>query len=563
MAFCNTNILAVAQQVRAEYPAAHIIIAADDDFKTERKKGFNPGIREARAAAQAIGGIVAIPPFNRDAEKNDSDWNDLAAARGAEAAKAAFDAATLDSSVPKECEPRYAAGEQFTDLGNARRLVRFNGADIRYVAHFNAWYIWDGHRWRRDEDGAIMRFAKDAIEKLFAEAAKIEDETKRTAMRKHVLASQSCARLAAMVKLAESELPVVLSYEYLDANPMLLGVRNGVIELETGKFREGKREDWISKRCGVAFDPHADCPEWRKFQETITHHDDELIAYKQRFAGVLLTGKLVEVLFIPWGCGSNGKSTELETYQAILGDYGHATDASLLLTPKERSGATPEIVALKGKRAVFINETPERARLNEARVKYLTGNDTLYGRGLHQEPINFQPTHKVVMRTNHKPIIRGTDLGIWRRIHLVPFLVTIAGGDPNFRESKLMPELPGILNWMLEGLKAYLKHHDLMPPKAVCDATHAYRADMDLVAQWLTERCTFDPKSETLLKELAADFNAWAKDDLGRPWPNATLSEKLCGRGLEGRHTKKGTVFAGIRLDHCNEQKFFEHKRGR
>ena len=98
----------------------------------------------------------------------------------------------------------------------------------------------------------------------------------------------------------------------------------------------------------------------------IAGHDKDLIAYKQRLAGVLLTGKCIEVLFIPWGSGSNGKSTELETYQAILADYGHAADASLLLARKETAGPTPEIVELKGKRAIFINETPERAHLNEA-----------------------------------------------------------------------------------------------------------------------------------------------------------------------------------------------------
>jgi putative DNA primase/helicase len=381
-----------------------------------------------------------------------------------------------------------------------------------------------------------MRLAKSAVEKLFDEAGRIEVEALKITMRKFALASQSCSRLAAMVKLAESELPVVLSHDRLDANPMLLGVQNGVIELGTGKFREGRREDYISKRCDVAYNKDATCPEWRKFQGTITGQDAELIAYKQRLAGVLLTGKVVEVLFIPWGCGSNGKSTELETYQAILGDYGHATDASLLLAQKNTSGPTPEVVALKGKRAIFINETPERARLNEARVKYLTGNDTLSGRGLHQEPINFLPTHKVVMRTNHKPIIRGTDLGIWRRIHLIPFTVTIAGADPDFRERNLVPELPGVLNWMLEGLMQFLRE-GLNPPKAVCDATDTYKADMDLVAQWLAERCTLDPTSETLLKELTTDFNAWAKDDLGRPWPNATLSEKLGGLGLEIRRT--------------------------
>jgi len=554
--FNAANLPLVAKELRAKFSDLRFIICADDDARTPG----NPGLKHAREAAAAVGGYLAVPDFGENRPEKASDFNDLHQCAGEEAVRAC-----IERAVPVEVRAGHGAkrlddapcmkSERFTDLGNARRLVRFYGADIRYVAHFNAWYIWAGHRWRRDEDGAIMRLAKSAVEKLFDEAAKIEDETLRTAMRKFALASQSCARLAAMVKLAESELPVVLSHKLLDADPMLLGVKNGVVELETGKFREGRREEYISKQCDVAYDPRAACPEWRKFQVTITSSDADLTSYKQRLAGVLLTGKLIEFLFIPWGCGSNGKSTELETYQAILGEYGHATDASLLLARKETTGPTPEIVALKGKRAVFINETPERARLNEARVKYLTGNDTLYGRGLHQEPINFQPTHKVIMRTNHKPIIRGTDHGIWRRIHLIPYTATITGGEPDFRQRKLMPELPGILNWMIEGLKAY-HSKELSPPKAVCDATDLYKADMDLMAQWLAERCTLDrhlPKppekpSKTLLKELTADFNAWAKGDLRHPWANATLSEKLSGIGLASQHTMYGAVFAGIKL---------------
>jgi len=141
------------------------------------------------------------------------------------------------------------------------------------------------------------------------------------------------------------------------------------------------------------------------------------------------------------------------------------------------------------------------------------------------------------------------------RIHLIPYTVTITGGEPDFRQHKLMPELPGILNWMIEGLKAYHRE-GLNPPKAVCEATDAYRAAMDLVAQWLAERCTLDhdlkerpeTPNQTLLKQLTVDFNAWAKDDLSRPWPNTTLSEKLGGISLEPRHTKHGTAFVGIRL---------------
>jgi putative DNA primase/helicase len=157
-------------------------------------------------------------------------------------------------------DPSCLKGDHFTDLGNARRLVHIYGNDIRYVAHFNDWFIWEGHHWRRDEDGAVMRFAKATVENLFDKAAKIGDETLKSAIRKFAINSQNGARLAAMVKVAETELPVVLDYKKLDADPMLLGVKNGVIELETGKFRAGRHNDYISRHCGVAYDPHATMP---------------------------------------------------------------------------------------------------------------------------------------------------------------------------------------------------------------------------------------------------------------------------------------------------------------
>jgi P4 family phage/plasmid primase-like protien len=528
-------------------------------------------IRTAKDGAECAtpaGFPLMVETFGEAATKKVADWLGYQGERSAGNVVRFEARAMMRKGANGLDDAPYVEGEHDTDLGNARRLVRFFGADIRYVSQFRAWYIWEGHRWRHDEDGEILRIAKAAIEKFFQGTAKITDDDIRKSARKFALASQSRSRLWDMVKLAESELPVVLSHKQLDADPMLLGVKNGVIELETGTFRKGKHEDCITKQCEVSYDKHATCPEWLKFQAMITDGNKDLIAYKQRVAGALLTGNVIEILFIPWGCGSNGKSTELETYAAILGDYGHASDASLLLARKETAGATPEIIALKGKRAIFINETPERARLNESRVKYLTGNDTLYGRGLNQDPINFKPSHKIILRTNHKPIIRGTDRGIWRRIHLIPYTKTIEGGDADFRQRKLIPELPGILNWMLDGLKAYL-HEGLNPPKAVCDAIDGYRADMDLFGQWLAERCWLDrdletkpsKPSRTLLKKLTADFNAWAKDDITRPWPNAAVSEKLKELGFEKAALNQGTVFAGITLKADVEAFDFDRKR--
>ena len=191
-----------------------------------------------------------------------------------------------------------AAAEQWTELGNAHRLVRRHGEDVRYVHPLKAWFIWDGVFWRRDDSGDIMRRAESTIEAIFDEAKEIADEEIRTAFRKFALKSQSNAQLRAMTQLAQHNLQVVLSPTVLDANSMLLGVLNGTIDLSTGAFREGRREDYITKQCAVAFDRAAQCPNWITFQKKIAGGNADLVAYKQRVFGLLLTGEMVEILFI-------------------------------------------------------------------------------------------------------------------------------------------------------------------------------------------------------------------------------------------------------------------------
>jgi putative DNA primase/helicase len=437
-------------------------------------------------------------------------------------------------------EGPHDGAEQWTELGNAHRLIHRHGANIRYVHPFKAWFIWDGTFWRRDDDGESMRRAEGTIESLFDEASLITDDATRQAFRKFALKSQSHAQIRAMVQLAQHSSYVVVSPDALDADPMLLGVPNGTVDLATREFREGEREDYITMQAGVAFDRSAQCPNWIAFQEKIADGNVALIAYKQRLFGLLLTGQMVEILFILHGCGQNGKSTEIETINGILGDYAHSADAQVLLSQKDRGGATPEIVAIKGKRAVFINETAESDRLNEARVKYLCGNDTMSGRNLFEGIINFQPTHKTLLRTNHKPEIRGTDLGIWRRIHYVPYLVTITDGEKveRFRQERLEPERAGILNWMLDGLKDYLVG-GLRPPPIVVAATKEYRNEMDTVGQWIAVMC--EPSligAKLFLKTLFESYKKWADDEVG--W---TVSKKKFAEIL--RERVKDDVDAG------------------
>ncbi|MGB6177238.1 MAG: phage/plasmid primase, P4 family [Methylocella sp.] len=442
-------------------------------------------------------------------------------------------------------------GEQWTELGNAHRLASQHGADIRYVHPLKEWFIWDGVFWRRDDSADIMRRAEATIESLFCEADSIADDALRQAFRRFALKSQARAQLSGMVALCQHNSKVVLSPDDMDSDPMLLGVRNGTIELATGEFRDGRREDYITKQAAVFYDREARCPEWEKSQEKIAGGNMKLVAYKQRVFGLLLTGRMVEILFIMHGLGQNGKSTELETISGLLGDYACAADVQVLLEQKARAGPTPEIVAVKGKRAVFINESGDGDSLSESRVKYLCGSDTMSGRNLFEGIVNFRPTHKSLLRTNHKPKIRGTDLGIWRRIHYVPYLVTIEDDEKvaDFRETKLEPERAGILNWMLAGLKDYLAN-GLCPPAVVLDATKKYRNEMDTTGQWVAAMCERSAIGAKLrLKTLYESYSKWAVDEIGTPVSKQKLAEALREHGFHDVVERGVCVFKFIRLN--------------
>jgi putative DNA primase/helicase len=438
--------------------------------------------------------------------------------------------------------------EKNTDLGNARRLVRLHGDDLRYVHAWHSWFVWtDGH-WRRDVDQAVVRRAKATVEAMFEEARQINDDSRRTALRTWALRSQEAKRLAAMVSLAQSEIEVVLPVTKMDADPYLLGVPNGVVDLRTGTFREARREDYVTKIAGAPYDARARCPNWEAFLKEVL--PDDVVAYLQRAVGYVLTGLTVEeVLFVLYGTGANGKSTFRETLFALLGEYAVGADASLLITPKHGGGATPDLARLYGRRLVTVNETEASDKLNESRVKFMTSHDIITARNLYEGFFDFAPTHKAFLTTNHKPIVRGTDEGIWRRIPLLPFVETIPAEkrDVHFRAKKLLPELSGILNWALAGLRAY-QQQGLNPPEAVTAATKEYREDMDIIGQWIDERCVRDFFAETSSAQLHEDYKEWAEDEVGFMLSKVTFGRALAERGFKKIRVNRSKGFRGLKL---------------
>jgi len=428
-----------------------------------------------------------------------------------------------------------------TDLGNSERLVARHGHDLHYCFDFGKWLGWDGVRWAIDRDGAAMDKAKLTARAMLAEAATLGDKEDSRKLAAWSFRSQARERLSAMLFLAQSDVPV--RPEHLDTHPWLLNVQNGTLDLRTGTLRPADRADLMTKAAPVAHDPTATCPEWLAFLNRIFDGNQELIRYVQKAAGYSLTGDDREqAFFVCYGTGRNGKSTLLETLAAVLGDDYAQQAAPELLMQKTHDRHPTELAALRGMRLVTAIETGEGKRLNEPLVKQLTGGDRISARFMHGDFFTFTPTHKLWLATNHKPTIRGTDLGMWRRIKLIPFTVQIPDEekDDGLKARLRDPEArQGILNWMLEGALLW-QREGLKPPQAVNDATQAYREEMDVLAAWLADCCVINKRAEAKAADLYASYTDWCDAQGEKPESQRSFGLRLTERGLDRRRGTAG-----------------------
>ena len=440
-------------------------------------------------------------------------------------------------------------GENLTDAGNGKRLIRHFGEDLRFVPEAGKWLMYSNGRWEWDNDGGINRLAKETTRIMLDEGKNNTDDDQRQRLIKHALASENCSRLKAMIDLAATEQEAVLHQSELDRNRDLLSIANGVLNLKNSEFRLGKREDYLTKKSNVVLTKSINtCPVWLRFLEKVMGGVPELIKYLQRAMGYSLTGHTSEqCLFFLYGTGANGKTTFLTVMQELMGDYCMAIDPETIMLNSNSGGATPELARLMGARVVISNEIEEGKRLAENRIKQMTGGDTMIARHLYREPFEFRPEFKIFMAGNHKPAIKGTDHAIWRRIHLVPFTVTIPEEekDPQLTE-KLKAELPGILQWTVKGAKEWHRQ-GLNPPNQVKAAVADYRDEMDTLGHWLEERCTFDSKCKTESSTLYQSYHAWCGVNGHFPQSQTRLGTALGDRGL--KKTKVGKIsWEGIGL---------------
>ena len=420
------------------------------------------------------------------------------------------------------------SGYPLTDLGNAERLLARHGDDLRYVPPWRSWLAWDGRTWRRDcekpargrDFGSAYRLMWDTVRQMSAqfEAAPDAADGVRTAWRAHVKSSEGHRRILSCMESAARCQPLTISD--LDQHPHLLPVRNGTVDLRTGKLLPHSRAHLITHYIDLPYHPEARCPAWDDFMSQVFSGDAELIQWIWKVLGYTLTGEVYErVMFILYGVGRNGKGTLTESVRAYMGDYAATVDPKVLLQGRFDDGAPNEIAQLPGKRFVYTSETDSDRRLSEARVKSLADCGTIQTMAKYEAPFEFVPQFKLYLATNHLPTIRGTDKAIWDRIRTIPFArrFYLPGedheaddlpADPAIRP-RLRAEVTGALARAVAGAMEFYQEGLLTHPKVV-QATREYKSASDLIGMFIEECCTTqDVCGEVMSGQLWLSYQRW------------------------------------------------------
>ena len=427
-----------------------------------------------------------------------------------------------------------------TEDALALSFTRRYHRDWRYVAGWGRWLVWDGHRWRTEDTLA----ATDLIRSVCRHAA-INASNPKVAAK---LAASST--VGGVERLARADRRHAATTGEWDADPWLLNTPGGVVDLKTGRQRPHERTDRMTRITTAT--PAGECPIWRQFLDEVTGGDLALQAYLQRMVGYALTGSTQEhALFFLYGTGANGKSVFVNTLATILGDY--ATNAPMDTFMETRTDRHPtDMAGLRGARFVAAIETEQGRRWAESKVKSLTGGDKISARFMRQDFFEFFPQFKLFVAGNHKPAIRNIDEAMKRRLHLIPFTITV---PPERRDKhlqqKLLAERDGVLAWAVQGCLNWQRLGRLDPPQQVVDATEEYFEAEDALGRWLEERCVRAPNAKALTAELFNDWKQWAEAAGEFIGAQRRFSDLLITRGLEKWRNGMGVRgFQGIGLKH-------------
>jgi putative DNA primase/helicase len=440
----------------------------------------------------------------------------------------------VEHSTPaRRAEPAAAVT---TEQALAAIYVATHADRVRYDADRRAWMRWDGARWAADATGATM----DEIGRYVA--AHGDDGTAGTARR-----NRRWATVSGVAQYVRHSPAIAVRTAAFDADPYLLGVANGIVDLRTGSLLAPDPARMISRVCRAALGPRGVRPRrWMRALLEIFRGRRAMVRYLQRLFGYVLLGVRPEhVIVFFFGGGGNGKSTVIETISWLLGDYA-ATAAMATFEEAQGERHPTELARLAGVRLVSASENSRARRLAIELLKRLTGGDRIAARFMRSDYFEFLPQFVPILVGNQKPRLPAVDDGIARRLHFVHFDVRLARPDSGLPDA-LRAEGDAILRWLVEGCLAW-QRVGLRPPRDVVAATREYLDAQDLVAQFLAERCVADPEGGVLLAELVAAFAAWARP-LGAPeLSGRALADDLEGRGYRGHRTRAGKRILGLAL---------------
>lgn len=433
---------------------------------------------------------------------------------------------------------------RLSELGNAERMAASFGDVVRHVADVG-FYIWNGKSWAYDSTKEIEKMCANELRKLYKSE---EEEEQKWA--------KICDKRAVRTNSIKDLIPLVPAVrEQFDKHKYLFNCSNGIINLENGTCLPHDRTLYLSKISNIKFDNTADCPTWIQFLNSVFKKEDgttdtDLIRFMQKAVGYSMTGDISEqVIFFLVGGGRNGKSTFVNIIQDLMGDYGRQTNSDTFIKKKNDSSINNDIARLVGSRYVSAVESEEGQQLSETLVKQITGGEKISARFLRQEFFEFEPEFKVFFTTNHKPIVKGIDEGIWRRILMIPFNVTIPTDQIDKKlPEKLEAEMSGILNWAIEGCLMWQKE-GLGRPHSMIEATKAYKSEMDILEPFLEERCNVNPLLETEAKELYYDYSRWCEEVGEFPLKNRSFYRMLETKGFKkSKGNANKTIIKGLGL---------------
>ena len=440
-----------------------------------------------------------------------------------------------------------------SELGNSYRYIEQNCENVRFCGDFGGWFVWTGKVWKLDNEKA-RELAKETVLNIYDEiAVAVSIDLKQAdVLARWAKSSQSQKQITNLLELAKTDPRIFVKSSEFDKNKMLFNTLNGTVDFNTLQFRAHDRRDMLTKIADFEFDAGATCTTWTKFLNKIFSGNFELIAYLQAAIGYSLTGDTTNhAVFFCYGLGSNGKSTFLNTIANLCSEYSRKMSfTSLLVKDKGHNGtASPDIARLVGARYVFASEPGAGAGFDEASLKELTGGELITTRFLFQNEFSFKPEFKLWLAGNSRPAIKGQDLGIWRRMKLIPFEITISDAEKDFQlEEKLKAEIPGIFNWAMAGCLAWQTRGlaDL-EPEIVKIATASYKAESDILKDFITD-CLIKSDKKTKNTEVYKQYCLFCQNEDDRAMSKKNFYAAMAERGYSTFEATGYTYFKNISL---------------